>query len=49
MSSTDRNAPAPKPRGDKKEEKMSDLPARDAGGKDDKVKGGRAPEKPKIG
>jgi hypothetical protein len=41
----DKKAPTPAPRDDKN--KVSDLPSRDASGKDDQVKGGRMPLKPK--
>jgi hypothetical protein len=39
--SDDRKSPTPSPQPDKKSEKVSDLPTRDAGSKDDQVKGGR--------
>lgn len=45
MADNDQKAPAP--RDDKKNDKVTDLPAREASGKDDQVKGGRMPSKPK--
>jgi hypothetical protein len=42
----DQKAANPVPRGDKTE-KVTDLPVKDASGKDDQVKGGRMPLKPK--
>jgi hypothetical protein len=43
----DKKAPTPSPR-DGKTEKVTDLPSKDASGKDDQVKGGRMPLKPKL-
>jgi hypothetical protein len=45
MADNDQKAPAP--RDEKKTEKVTDLPAREASGKDEQVKGGRMPAKPK--
>jgi hypothetical protein len=39
--SNDQKSPTPSPQPDKKSDKVNDLPARDAGSKDDQVKGGR--------
>jgi hypothetical protein len=49
MATNDQNKSKPAPRDAKKEEKVTDLPTRDASGKDNQVKGGRMPSKPKIG
>jgi len=49
MATNDRKSPPSKPRDDKKDQKVTDLPAREASGKDEQVKGGRMPLKPKIG
>ena len=46
MTIDDRKAPSPNPRDEKKDEKVADLPARDAGSKDEQVKGGRMKAKP---
>ncbi|MEO8335008.1 MAG: hypothetical protein ABI664_08550 [bacterium] len=47
--SIDPKAPIPQPSDDKtaKTDKVADLPTRDASGKDDQVKGGRMPLKPR--
>lgn len=47
MPTNERKDPTPNPRTDKKDEKVTDLPAREASGKDEQVKGGRMPLKPK--
>ncbi len=46
MASKDEKSPTP-PRDDKKNEKVTDLPQREASGKDEQVKGGRAPNRPR--
>ena len=46
MTIDDRTAPSPNPRDEKKDEKVADLPAREASGKDEQVKGGRMKAKP---
>ena len=48
MATNDPKSPKPAPR-DGKTEKVTDLPARDASSKDEQVKGGRMPLKPKLG
>ena len=45
MATNDPKAPAP--RNDKKDDKVTDLPARDASGADGQVKGGRMPSQPR--
>lgn len=45
--SDEQKAPAPAPRDDKKTDQVNDLPARDASGKDEQVKGGRMKLDPK--
>ncbi len=42
----DKKTPKPAPRDDKTD-KVTDLPSKDASGKDDQVKGGRMPLKPR--
>lgn len=46
MATNDQKSPKPAPR-DAKTEKVTDLPARDAGSKEEQVKGGRMPAKPR--
>lgn len=46
MATNDPKAPTT-PRDDKKNEKVTDLPVQEAGAKDDAVKGGRMPLRPK--
>ena len=46
MTIDDRKAPSPNPRDEKRDEKVGDLPAREASGKVEQVKGGRMKAKP---
>lgn len=45
MADNDQKTPAPG--NEKKSDKVTDLPAREASGKDEQVKGGRMPLKPR--
>lgn len=46
MTTDDRKQPKPNTPTDKKEEQVSDLPTREASGKDEQVKGGRMKQRP---
>lgn len=47
MATNDPKSPKPAPRDGKTGEKVTDLPAKDASSKDEQVKGGRMPLKPR--
>ena len=48
MATNDQRQTDKHPRDDKKTDKVTDLPAPEASGQDEQVKGGRMPLKPKL-